>query len=72
MLWFGDPRIAYVMSISMAINCVVAAIAGTSLPLLLKKLGTDPALAGSVLLVATTDVIGYFVFLGLASLFFIN
>lgn len=69
-LWFGDIRIAYVISIAMSINLLVAALAGSSLPLILKRLGVDPALSGSVLLIATTDVVGYFVFLGLASLFY--
>ncbi len=68
--WFDDLRIAYVISIAMCINFLIAALAGSSLPLVLKRLGIDPALSGSVLLVATTDVVGYFVFLGLAALFF--
>lgn len=69
--WFNDLRIAYIISIAIAINCLVAALAGTILPLVLKRSGIDPALAGSVLLIATTDVVGYFAFLGLASMFFI-
>lgn len=69
-LWFRDLRIAYVISLAMAINFLVAGFAGSSVPLLMKRLNIDPALSGSVLLVATTDVVGYFVFLGLASLFF--
>ncbi len=69
-LWFRDLRIAYVIASAMAINFLVAGFAGSSLPLLMKRLNIDPALSGSVLLVATTDVVGYFVFLGLASLFF--
>lgn len=69
-LWFGDTRIAYVITIAMAINFLVAALAGSSLPLILKRLKIDPALSGSVLVIAITDVVGYFVFLGLASLFY--
>ena len=69
-LWFQDLRIAYVISIAMVINLLVAALAGSTLPLFLKHLGIDPAISGSVLLIATTDVVGYFTFLGLASLFF--
>jgi len=70
--WFGDLRIAYVIAMAMCINFLVAALAGSTLPLILKRIKIDPALSGSVLLIATTDVIGYFVFLGLASLFYIN
>ncbi len=72
LLWFGDLRIAYIIGIAMTINFLVAAFAGASYPLFLKRMGGDPALSGSVLVIATTDVVGYFVFLGLASLFFIQ
>jgi magnesium transporter len=69
-IWFDDIRISYIISIAMAFNLIVAAFAGSTLPLILKRIGADPALAGSVLLIATTDVVGYFAFLGLASYFY--
>lgn len=70
-IWFNDLRIAYIIGIAMIINFLVAALAGSALPLFLKRMKIDPAISGSVLLVATTDVVGYFVFLGLASFFFL-
>jgi magnesium transporter len=55
----------------MMINLVTAALAGAYLPLFLKKINIDPALAGSVALTAITDSIGFFAFLGLAQIFYI-
>ena len=49
----------------------VAALSGATIPLLLKKMGADPALAGSVVLTTVTDVFGFFAFLGLAALFLV-
>lgn len=68
--WFGDWTIAVVISLAMLINLIAAALAGTLLPLLLRVLSIDPALAGSVILTTVTDVVGFFSFLGLATLFF--
>ena len=48
---------------------IFAALAGAALPLLLQKLGIDPALAGGVLLTTVTDVVGFLAFLGLATLY---
>jgi magnesium transporter len=67
-LWFDDWRIGGVIAAAMIINLFVAAFAGFSIPLLLKKLNIDPALAGGVVLTTVTDVIGYAAFLGLAAL----
>jgi magnesium transporter len=52
----------------MSINLIFAAFTGAVLPLLLKKAGIDPALAGGVLLTTVTDIIGFFAFLGLGTL----
>ena len=57
-----------VIAAAMLINLVVAALAGATIPLALKRLGIDPALAGGVLLTTVTDVIGFLAFLGLAAL----
>ena len=67
-LWFGDWRIGLVIAIALVINLVVAAISGVGIPLLLRRLGVDPALAGSVVLTTLTDVIGFATFLGLGAL----
>lgn len=68
-LWFGDMQIAYVIAGAIIINLIFAALTGTLLPIALKKLGIDPALAGSVILTTVTDVVGFLSFLGLATLF---
>ncbi len=68
-LWFGDYRIGLVIAVAIVLNLVFAALAGATIPLLLRKLGADPALGGSVLLTTVTDVVGFMAFLGLASVF---
>ena len=68
-LWFGDWRIGAVIAGAMVINMAVAALAGFGVPLTLKKMDIDPALAGGVVLTTITDVIGYMSFLGLGALF---
>jgi magnesium transporter len=68
-LWFGDWIIAGVISFAIVINICVAAFSGVVIPVWLDKLKIDPALSGSVILTTVTDVIGFFAFLGLGSLF---
>jgi len=70
-LWFSDADIGLVIAAAMIINLVVAAFSGVTIPLLLKKMNIDPAIAGSVVLTTVTDIVGLFVFLGLATLFLI-
>ncbi|RDL45769.1 magnesium transporter [Marinomonas piezotolerans] len=70
-MWFGDMQIAYVIAGAIVINLLFAALTGTLLPIALKKLGIDPALAGSVILTTVTDVVGFLSFLGLATIFLI-
>jgi magnesium transporter len=69
-LWFNDPIIAFIIAAAMTINLISAAVAGTLLPVFLKKCRIDPALAGGVALTTITDVVGFFSFLGLATLFY--
>ncbi len=68
MFWFDNTTLGLVFALALIINLCVAAFAGTLFPLLLHRMGIDPALAGGVLLIAATDVIGFTVFLGLATL----
>lgn len=68
-IWFGQPDIALVLGVAMFINIVVAALSGTLVPLMLVRLGTDPAIASSVFITTITDVVGFLVFLGLAALY---
>lgn len=70
MLWFDDMQLGLVIGAALVINLVAAALAGAALPLLLKRMGIDPALAGSVILTTITDVVGFFSFLGLATIFY--
>ncbi len=66
--WFGSWPLGLILGAAILINLLCAALAGLSIPLLLHRLGIDPALAGSVILTTVTDVIGFFAFLGLATL----
>ena len=68
-LWFGDWRIGGVIAGAMIINMAVAALAGFGVPLTLKRMKIDPALAGGVVLTTITDVVGYMAFLGLGAMF---
>lgn len=65
--WFGDWGIGGVLGAAILINLLCAALAGLAIPLILDKQGIDPALAGSVILTTVTDVVGFFSFLGLAT-----
>lgn len=68
-LWFGSSGLGVVIGIAIIINFFSAALSGATLPILLQRLGADPALSGSVILTTVTDVIGFFAFLGLANQF---
>ncbi|MFP5441049.1 MAG: magnesium transporter [Gammaproteobacteria bacterium] len=69
-LWFGDTKLGLVIGAALVINLVAAALSGVTLPLVLKRMHIDPALAGSVILTTITDVVGFFSFLGLAAYFY--
>ncbi|WP_102043343.1 magnesium transporter [Oceanospirillum maris] len=70
-LWFDDLVLGFIIGTAIIINLLVAVLAGASLPLALKWMKIDPALAGSVLLTTVTDVIGFMAFLGLATAFYL-
>jgi magnesium transporter len=67
-LWFGSAMLGGIIGVAILINLLTAALAGLGIPLLLHRLGIDPVLAGGVILTTVTDVVGFFAFLGLASL----
>jgi magnesium transporter len=69
-LWFNDWLIGAIIAAAMVINLITAALAGTLIPLFMKGLDIDPALAGGVVLTTVTDVVGFMSFLGLATLFY--
>jgi len=67
-LWFRQPGLSLVIGAAMVINLLSAASAGVLVPLTLKRMNLDPALAGGVILTTVTDVMGFLSFLGLATL----
>jgi magnesium transporter len=66
--WFSSPTLGLVIGLALLLNLLFAASAGLIVPLLLRRLGLDPALAGSVIVTTITDVMGFFLFLGLGTL----
>lgn len=65
--WFDNIKIGVIIAAALSINLICAAVAGFGIPLALKRVGVDPALAGSVLLTTVTDVVGFMAFLGLGT-----
>ncbi|PIE06477.1 MAG: magnesium transporter [Rhodobacterales bacterium] len=65
-IWFGTPVLGAVIAVAMVVNLVVAGLAGVGIPVLLDKLGVDPALASGAFVTTVTDVVGFFAFLWLA------
>lgn len=68
LLWFKDIGLSAVIATALTLNLMFAATAGVLVPLTIKRMGFDPALASSIFLTTVTDVMGFFTFLGLASL----
>lgn len=68
LVWFRSPGLSLVIAAALTLNLVSAATAGVLVPITLKRLGFDPALASSIFLTTVTDVMGFFTFLGLATL----
>lgn len=67
-VWFGRLDVGVIMGVAMIANMVVAGLSGTIVPITLEKLRIDPAVASAICLTTITDVLGFFVFLGLAAL----
>ncbi|MEM6487229.1 MAG: magnesium transporter [Pseudomonadota bacterium] len=67
-LWFGDPSLGGVIAVAMVVNLVAAGLAGILVPLVLDRVGADPALASGTFVTTVTDVVGFLAFLGLAAL----
>jgi magnesium transporter len=68
-LWKDNLALGFIIAFAMMMNLVAAGISGVTIPLILKKLKIDPALAGSVILTTVTDIVGIFAFLGTATYF---
>ncbi|RME84558.1 MAG: magnesium transporter, partial [Zetaproteobacteria bacterium] len=73
-LWYPDWgwRLGAVIAAAMLINLLIAALVGAAVPLVLKRVGVDPALASGTIVTTFTDVCGFFAFLGLAKLFLLG
>ena len=67
-IWFGSPLLGVVIGAAMVVNLLVAGFSGVLIPLALDKVGIDPALASGSFVTTVTDVVGFFAFLGLATL----
>lgn len=65
-LWFGNIKISVVIGVAIFANFAIAGFCGTVIPILLKRLNTDPAVGSSIVLTMITDALGFFIFLGLA------
>jgi len=68
-MWFSMPALGLVVAAAMVINLVIAGLAGTMIPVVLEKLGVDPALASGAFVTTVTDIVGFFAFLGLAAVY---
>ncbi|MFT6653220.1 MAG: magnesium transporter [Celeribacter sp.] len=68
-VWFGSPALGGVIAVAMVINLVVAGLAGIGVPVVLERIGVDPALASGAFVTTVTDIVGFFAFLGLAATF---
>ena len=66
--WIGNEFLAIVVGVAMLANLVIAGISGVVLPLCLKAMKIDPALASAVVVTTVTDIVGFIIYLGLATL----
>ncbi|MFZ7095709.1 magnesium transporter [Luteimonas dalianensis] len=68
LVWFGDWVLSLVIALALVVTLLTSALAGVAVPLLLRRMRVDPAVAGTVVVTAVTDVMGFLSFLGLATL----
>jgi len=68
-LWYQNPYLGLVIGLGMLVNLVCAGLSGAAIPLLMKRLGIDPAQSSSIILTTVTDVVGFAAFLGFAVIF---
>ena len=71
-LWFKELNLSLLIAVSMVLNMIVAGLFGILVPVTLKRMNIDPAIASSVFVTTITDVIGFLSFLGLGSIYFLN
>jgi magnesium transporter len=70
MIWYGPAQIGLVIGLAIVVTLTAAALGGVLIPLALEKAGVDPAVASGPLVTTITDVVGFFAFLGIATLWF--
>ena len=68
-LWQSNPYLGIVVGLGMIVNLIAAGLAGAAIPIVMKKLGADPAQSSSIILTTITDVVGFFAFLSFAVIF---
>lgn len=68
-VWYGNPALGLVIGLGMLVNLIFAGLSGASIPLVMKKMGIDPAQSSSIILTTVTDIIGFLAFLSFAVLF---
>jgi magnesium transporter len=68
-LWSGSAGLVLVIGVAMVISMAIAGLSGAGIPLLLSAFRQDPAQSGSIILTTVTDIVGFFSFLGLATIF---
>ena len=71
-IWDGNPWLGLVVGVTLALNTLIAVSIGGTVPLLLKRLGVDPAVASGPILTTITDICGFFLALSLASLLLVQ
>jgi magnesium transporter len=69
-LWFANPGLGVVIGLAMVANLVAGALAGALIPMGLNRFGIDPAVSSGTFVTTVTDVVGFFAFLGIATLWF--
>jgi len=69
---YHSIALGIVMTSAMLLNLIVGAVVGLFIPLAMQKMGRDPAIGSSVMITAITDSGGFFIFLGLATIFLVN
>ena len=68
-VWQSSPYLGLVIGLGMLFNLIFAGLSGAAIPLLMKKIGIDPAQSSSIILTTVTDIMGFLAFLGFAVLF---
>ena len=68
-IWYGNPYLGLVIGLGMLLNLIFAGLSGASIPIVMKRIGLDPAQSSNIILTTVTDVMGFIAFLGFAVLF---